>query len=69
MNNIINSSGIYDNLTAKKATIKKFFLVRLIKKYILVRLPPLILQFIRMNKGNKDISIDTKQMKIGQNLA
>ncbi len=37
------------------------------KKDYLVRLLPLILQFIKMKQGNKDILIDTKIMKIGQN--
>ena len=44
-------------------------LLMIIKKFILVRLPPLILHIIKMSNGNKDILIDTKQMKIGQNLA
>ena len=39
------------------------------KKYVLGPLECLILQIIKMNNGNKDILIDTKIMKFGQNLA
>ncbi len=35
------------------------------KKFILVRLPLPILHIIKMSSANKDILIDTKQMKIG----
>ena len=35
------------------------------KKFILVRLPPLILQFIKMKQENKDILIDIRRMRIG----
>ena len=40
-------------------------LLMIIKKFILVRLPPLILHIIKMSSANKDILIDTKIMKIG----
>ena len=34
------------------------------KKFILVRLPPLILQFIKMKQESKDILIDIRRMNI-----
>jgi hypothetical protein len=40
-----------------------------IEKSILGLVAIVILQFKKMNRGNKDILIDIKQMKIGQNLA
>ncbi len=40
-----------------------------IKKIILGLVAIVILQFTKMNNGNNDISIDTKQMKFDQNLA
>ena len=39
------------------------------KKFILVQQVCLILLFIKMKQENKDILIDTRKMKIGQNLA
>ncbi len=39
------------------------------QKYILGLVAIVILQFTKMNNGNKGLSIDTKQMKFGQNLA
>ena len=36
----------------------------IIKKFILVRLPPLILQFIKMKQESKDILIDIRRMNI-----
>ncbi len=36
----------------------------IIKKFILVRLPHLILQFIKMKQENKDILIDKRRMNI-----
>ncbi len=39
----------------------------IIKKFILVRLPPLILHFIKMRSVNNYISIGTRIMKIGIN--
>ena len=41
----------------------------IIKKFILVPVIILILQYIKMKQENKDILIDTRKMKIGQNLA
>ncbi len=49
---------------------KNIILLPMIIKTKLGPLVCLILQFIKMNKGNNDILIDTKiVMKIGQNLA
>jgi hypothetical protein len=39
-----------------------------IENFILGLVAMVILQFIKMNNGNKDILIDTKIMKLGQNL-
>ena len=44
-------------------------LLMIIKKYILVKPLHLILQYIKMKQENKDILIDTRIMKTGQNLA
>ena len=43
-------------------------LLMIIEKFILVRLPPPILHIIKMSSANKGILVDTKIMKIGQNL-
>ncbi len=40
-----------------------------IEKFILGLVAIVILQFTKMNNENKDILIDTKIIKIGQNLA
>jgi hypothetical protein len=39
------------------------------KKFILVKLAYLILQYIKMKQDVKDMLIGTRKMKIGQNLA
>ncbi len=49
---------------------KYYIITEAIKKSIVGLLVCLVLQFIKMNKGNKDILIGTKMvMKIGKNLA
>jgi hypothetical protein len=50
---------------------KKYYILlpMIIKRFILARPPPLILPFMKRNKGYKDILIDTRIMKLGQNLA
>jgi hypothetical protein len=55
------------NISHIKATnqIKKYILLQMIiKKFILVKLPPLILQFIKMKRENKDILIDIRRMNL-----
>jgi hypothetical protein len=48
---------------------KKYYIITETNKKKLGLVAIVILQFTKMNNGNKDISLDTKQMKFGQNLA